>query len=62
MINFQAGGLLRPELRGGQKMDHGFLWPGQGGTWRERLLAMALGLELLLIWGGFYLLAWRLTR
>lgn len=43
-------------------MELSYLWPGKGGTWRERLLALALLLELFLIWGGFYLLAWRLTH
>lgn len=42
-------------------MDHKYLWPRRGGTRRERLLAVAMVLELLLVWAGFYLLLWRLT-
>jgi hypothetical protein len=32
------------------------------GSWQERLLAGAFLLELLLVWGVFYLLACRLFR
>ena len=39
-----------------------YLWPFNGGTRRERLIAAAMLLELWLIWSGMYILAWVLKR
>jgi len=37
------------------------LWPLRGGTWKERLLALADVLELVLLAAAFYWLAWVLA-
>ena len=37
-------------------------WPLRNGTWRERAAAAAILLELLGLWGCYYLLAWALQR
>ena len=33
-----------------------YLWPCKGGTWRDCVLAAAMLMELLLIWGSGYAL------
>jgi hypothetical protein len=38
-----------------------WLWPLRGGTWKERLLALADLLELLLLVAAFYCCAWALA-
>ncbi len=43
-------------------MEESYFWPCKGGTWRERLTALTFLLELLLIWGGYFALTWRLSR
>jgi hypothetical protein len=37
-------------------------WPIKEGTWRERVAAAIILLELLGLWAGCYLLAWLLQR
>lgn len=42
-------------------MEDHWLWPLQGGTWKERIIALGY---LALLWGGLsalYLLAWTLA-
>jgi hypothetical protein len=42
-------------------MEDHWLWPLQGGTWKERIIALGY---LALLWGGLsalYLLAWALA-
>jgi hypothetical protein len=42
-------------------MEEHWLWPFRGGTWKDRLLALACALELALLAGAFYWLAWVLA-
>jgi len=42
-------------------MEESRLWPFKGGTRKERLLAVALFIELLILWAGLYALAWILS-
>ena len=42
-------------------MSEDWLWPLRGGTWKERHLAVACFIELLILWAGLYALAWLLT-
>jgi len=42
-------------------MEEHWLWPFKGGTWTERLWALAYALELVLSAAAFYWLAWALA-
>jgi hypothetical protein len=44
-----------------ETMEEHWLWPFRGGTWKERLLALAYALELALAAAAFYWLAWALA-
>jgi hypothetical protein len=46
---------------GGETMTGDDLWTAKVGIWRERLHALAILLEFLLIWTSLYYLAWKLV-
>jgi len=39
-------------------MTNSCFWPCKGGAWRDRAVAAAMLAELMLLWGGWYVLLW----